>query len=39
MGRGRTSLLVLLGIVVLALTIYFTLNGFPSLTSLNPHAR
>jgi hypothetical protein len=39
MGRGRTSLLVLVGIVVLALTIYFTLNGFPSLTSLNPHAR
>jgi hypothetical protein len=39
MARGRTILLVLLGIVVLALTIYFTLNGFSSLTSLNPHAR
>jgi hypothetical protein len=39
MGRGRTILLVLLGIVVLALTIHFTLNGFPSLNSLNPHAR
>jgi hypothetical protein len=39
MGRSRTILLVLLGIVVLALTILFTLNGFPSLTSLNPHAR
>jgi hypothetical protein len=39
MGRSRTILLVLLGIVVLALTIHLTLNGFPSLTSLNPHAR
>jgi hypothetical protein len=39
MGRSRTILLVLLGIVVLTLTTYFTLNGFPSLTSLNPHAR
>ena len=39
MARGRTILLVLLGIVVLALTIHFTIYGFPSLTSLNPHAR
>lgn len=39
MGRTGRILLLLLGIVLVALTIHVTLNGFPSLTSLNPHAR
>lgn len=31
--------LIVLGIALLMATIHFTINGFPSLEFLNPHAR
>jgi hypothetical protein len=39
--RMRTSRIVILGIlaiVIVLATIHFTINGFPSLGFLNPHA-
>jgi hypothetical protein len=39
MSRTRKILLIVLGIAVLMATIHFTINGLPSLSSLNPHAR
>jgi hypothetical protein len=39
MRRTRLILLILAGIAVALLTVHFTINGFPSLGSLNPHAR
>jgi hypothetical protein len=39
MRNTRRILLILAGIAVVLLTIHFTINGFPSLGSLNPHAR
>jgi hypothetical protein len=39
MSRRRTILLAVLGIVLVMATIHFTINGFPELGSLNPHAR
>jgi hypothetical protein len=38
MKRSTKILLIILGILVVMLTIHFTINGFPSLRSLNPHA-
>ncbi|WP_328665789.1 hypothetical protein OG905_01640 [Streptomyces sp. NBC_00322] len=35
--RVRLILLILLAIPVIMATIHFTLNGLPSLASLNPH--
>jgi len=35
MSRTRKILLIVLGMA----TIHFTINGLPSLSSLNPHAR
>jgi hypothetical protein len=35
--RTRTVLFVVLGVAVLMATIHFTINGLPSLSSLNPH--
>lgn len=35
----RAILFTVLGIVLLLATIHFTVNGLPSLSSLNPHAR
>ena len=39
MSRTRKILLIVLGIAVLMAAIHFTINGLPSLNSLNPHAR
>ena len=39
MSRTRKILLIVLGIAVLMATIHFTINGLPSLASLNPHGR
>jgi hypothetical protein len=36
--RIRTIALIVVGIAVLMATIHFTINGFPALSSLNPHA-
>jgi hypothetical protein len=38
MRHTRRVLLVLAGIALVLVTIHFTINGFPSLASLNPHA-
>jgi hypothetical protein len=39
MRRTRLIVLIILGVAVLMVTIHFTINGFPALSSLNPHAR
>jgi hypothetical protein len=39
MRRTRRILFILAGIAIVLLTIHFTVNGFPSLDSLNPHGR
>jgi hypothetical protein len=39
MRRTRLILLIILGVALLMVSIHFTINGFPSLSSLNPHAR
>jgi len=36
--RIRTIVLVVIGVAVILATIHFTINGFPALSSLNPHA-
>jgi hypothetical protein len=36
--RIRTIALIVVGVAVLMATIHFTINGFPALSSLNPHA-
>jgi hypothetical protein len=38
MKRSTKIVLIILGIAVLMATIHFTINGFPALRSLNPHA-
>jgi hypothetical protein len=38
MRRTRRILLILAGIALVLAAIHFTINGFPSLASLNPHA-
>lgn len=35
----RTVLLAVLAVALLMATLHFTINGFPELGSLNPHAR
>lgn len=35
----RTILLTVLAVCLLMATVHFTINGFPELGSLNPHAR
>jgi hypothetical protein len=37
--RSRTILLIVVGIVLVMAAIHFTINGIPSLDSLNPHAQ
>jgi hypothetical protein len=37
MRRMRRILLALAGIAVVMLTIHLIVNGFPALSSLNPH--
>jgi hypothetical protein len=37
MRHIRRILFILAGIGVVLLTIHFAVNGFPSLSSLNPH--
>jgi len=39
MSRGRRILLIALAAVLVLATVHFTINGFPSLNSLNPHSR
>jgi hypothetical protein len=39
MSRHRKIILAVIGVALLMVTIHFTLNGFPALGSLNPHAR
>jgi predicted small secreted protein len=39
MRRTRRILLIVVAVAVLLATIHFTVNGFPALSSLNPHAR
>jgi hypothetical protein len=39
MSRHRKLALTVIGIALLLATIHFTLNGLPTLGSLNPHAR
>jgi len=39
MSRHRKIILTVVGIALLMATIHFTINGFPALGSLNPHAR
>jgi hypothetical protein len=39
MRRTRLIVLIILGLGLLLVSIHFTINGFPSLSSLNPHAR
>jgi hypothetical protein len=39
MRRTRLIVVIVIGVALLLATIHFTVNGFPSLSSLNPHAR
>ncbi len=39
MSRTRRIVLVVLAVALVMATIHFTINGFPSLSSLNPHSR
>ena len=39
MPRHRKIIFIVIGVALLMATIHFTINGFPALGSLNPHAR
>lgn len=39
MKHTRLIILIVLAIAVALATIHFTINGFPSLDRLNPHAK
>jgi hypothetical protein len=39
MSRNRKILIAVLGVLVVMATIHVTLNGFPDLSSWNPHNR
>ena len=39
MSRSRRILLIVLAAILVLATIHFTVNGLPSLDSLNPHSR
>ncbi|WP_415855116.1 hypothetical protein [Sinomonas sp. G460-2] len=37
--RLRIALLAVVAVILVLATIHFTINGFPELGSLNPHAK
>lgn len=37
MSHRRRILLAVLAVAIVLATIHFTINGFPALSSLNPH--
>lgn len=39
MSHRRRIILIVVGLALVMATVHFTLNGFPALGSLNPHAR
>jgi hypothetical protein len=39
MNRTRTILLIVIGVLLVMVAIHFTVNGVPSLDSLNPHTQ
>jgi len=39
MSRRRRILLIVVAVALLMATVHFTINGFPELSSLNPHNR
>jgi hypothetical protein len=39
MTRTRAILLIVVSVVLVMAAIHFTVNGIPSLDSLNPHAQ
>ena len=39
MSRTRRIVLAVLAVALVMATIHFTVNGFPALSSLNPHGR
>jgi hypothetical protein len=39
MSRRKVIVLSVLAVLLVLVTIHVTLNGFPALGSLNPHAR
>ena len=39
MSRRRRIMLIALAAILVLATIHFTINGLPSLSSLNPHSR
>ena len=39
MSHHRKIILTLFAVVLLMATVHFSVNGFPELSSLNPHSR